>query len=167
MEKAIQVQQGDAKDELVLLLIEDLIDESLTVQSESLNKYRVEVRKEFRYHQPIKAKRTELIHTLVNLIKNSIEAMHQSEARILHLETGTNRQGYPYCRISDTGEGVEDLSRLFKFGETTQEGGKGFGLHGCRRAMENMDSTLDAESEGPGKGAAFTITFMAQPPGQS
>ncbi len=162
MEKAIQVQQTDAKDEMIALRLEDLIEESLTVQASSLKKYGVEVFKEFKYHKPIIAQRTELIHTLVNLIKNSIEAMYKSDERVLSIETGEKEDGRPYCKIADTGEGVADLSKLFKFGETTKEGGHGFGLHSCLKSMENMKGSLEAESEGVGKGATFTLTFHAE-----
>ncbi len=164
MEKAIQVQQTDAKDEMISLRLEDLIEESLTVQASSLKKYGVEVHKSFQYGQPIFAQRTELIHTLVNLIKNSIEAMYKSDKRVLCLETGEREDGRPYCRIKDTGEGVADLSKLFKFGETTKEGGHGFGLHSCLKAMENMKGSLEAESDGVGLGATFTLTFVAAEP---
>ena len=164
MEKSIQHQQKDAKGQMVKLRLEELIEESLNVQSDSLHKYKVSVVKDFGCPNLVLAQRTELIHTLVNLIKNSIEAMHKSDIRELHLKTGINDMGYPFCSITDTGEGIEDLTRLFKFGETTKEGGHGFGLHGCMKAMESMEGKLEASSEGAGKGATFTLLFMAEAP---
>ena len=159
MEKSIEVQQRDAKDELVHLCLEELIEESLTVQSSSLRKHRIKVLRKFQGHQTILAHRTELIHTLVNLVKNSVEAMQDTNVRQLTLETGMDSDGRPFCKITDSGEGVEDLSKLFKFGETTKKDGHGFGLHGCLRAMEGMGGSLEAESDGLGKGATFTLTF--------
>ncbi len=159
MERAIEIQQGDAKDEMTALLVEDLIEESLTVLAESLNKYRIELHKRFQLNQPTPLQRTQLIHTLVNLIKNSIEAMHNSPVRKLTIETGVREDGAPFCRIADTGEGVKDLSMLFVRGATTKADGHGFGLHGCLSAMRAMGGNLEGESEGEGRGAAFTLTF--------
>jgi len=162
MERAIEIQQGDAKDDLVPLYLEDLIEESLTVMAESLNKYQIVVSKDFHYRKPARIQRNQFIHTLVNLIKNSIEAMHHSAERRLAIQTGETKDGAPFCKIFDSGEGVKDLNKLFVRGETTKQGGHGFGLHGCRQAMRKMGGELVGESEGAGRGACFTLT-LAKP----
>ena len=164
VEKAIHVQQKDAKDERVWLNLEDLIEESLAVQAELLKKHGVALQKQYLCNQPVLASRTDLIHTLVNLIKNSIEAMRQSERRTLLVATDRDERGLPYCRITDSGVGIDDVEKLFQFGETTKQGGHGFGLMSALKAMERMRGKLRAHSDGKGKGATFTLTFTETEP---
>jgi len=64
-------------------------------------------------------------------------------------------------QVSDTGIGIahENLSSLFKFGYTTkgEEGEKGFSLHSSRNFVQAQNGSLEACSDGVGKGALFTI----------
>jgi signal transduction histidine kinase len=62
-------------------------------------------------------------------------------------------------RVEDDGEGIEpeNLARLFGHGFTTRKNGHGFGLHSCALAAKEMAGTMTAHSDGPGKGAVFTL----------
>ncbi|HXE47679.1 MAG TPA: ATP-binding protein, partial [Ramlibacter sp.] len=40
---------------------------------------------------------------------------------------------------------------------TTRKSGHGFGLHSCALAAKQMGGTLSAHSDGPGRGATFTL----------
>jgi signal transduction histidine kinase len=68
-------------------------------------------------------------------------------------------------RVEDDGEGIapENLPRLFTHGFTTRKNGHGFGLHSCAPAAKEMYGTMTAHSDGPGKGAAFTLELPAIP----
>lgn len=61
--------------------------------------------------------------------------------------------------VRDEGEGIsaENLTRIFAHGFTTRSTGHGFGLHSSALAAHAMGGTLTAGSEGPGKGATFTL----------
>jgi signal transduction histidine kinase len=61
--------------------------------------------------------------------------------------------------VQDEGEGIpaQNLTRIFAHGFTTREAGHGFGLHSCALAARQMGGTLTAHSDGPGKGAIFTL----------
>jgi len=61
--------------------------------------------------------------------------------------------------VSDNGMGIaaEHLTRVFAHGFTTRPDGHGFGLHSCVLAAQDMGGTLVAHSEGPGRGATFTL----------
>jgi C4-dicarboxylate-specific signal transduction histidine kinase len=50
-----------------------------------------------------------------------------------------------------------DLTRIFSHGFTTKKGGHGFGLHSGANAAKEMGGALRARSDGPGKGAEFTL----------
>ena len=61
--------------------------------------------------------------------------------------------------VIDNGVGIaqESLTRIFNHGFTTKKGGHGFGLHSGALAAKEMGGALVAQSEGPGKGATFTL----------
>jgi two-component system NtrC family sensor kinase len=49
------------------------------------------------------------------------------------------------------------MTRIFAHGFTTRKEGHGFGLHSCALAAIEMNGHLSAFSDGPGKGALFTL----------
>ena len=55
------------------------------------------------------------------------------------------------------GIAAENLTRIFSYGFTTRKNGHGFGLHSGALAAKEMGGSLNARSEGPGKGAAFIL----------
>ncbi|MOA69557.1 Sensor protein ZraS [compost metagenome] len=61
--------------------------------------------------------------------------------------------------MQDDGEGIaaQNLTRIFAHGFTTRKNGHGFGLHSCALAAMEMGGSLTAHSEGPGRGATFTL----------
>jgi signal transduction histidine kinase len=61
--------------------------------------------------------------------------------------------------VSDNGVGIapETLVRVFEHGFTTKKDGHGFGLHGAALTAQELGGTLSAASEGPGRGATFTL----------
>jgi signal transduction histidine kinase len=62
-------------------------------------------------------------------------------------------------RVEDNGEGIppDNLTRIFAHGFTTRKNGHGFGLHSCALAAKELGGVLTVHSDGPGKGAAFTL----------
>jgi signal transduction histidine kinase len=61
--------------------------------------------------------------------------------------------------IADNGVGIvpDHVTRIFNHGFTTKKDGHGFGLHSGANAAKEMGGTLTAHSDGPGKGAEFTL----------
>jgi signal transduction histidine kinase len=83
----------------------------------------------------------------------------------LVVQTRELPEGRVSVRVSDNGVGIssDDLVKIFNHGFTTRTDGHGFGLHsGAVSAME-LGGTLVAESDGPGKGAAFVLTLPTRP----
>jgi signal transduction histidine kinase len=66
--------------------------------------------------------------------------------------------------VRDNGVGIapEMLTRIFQRGFTTRSEGHGFGLHSSALAAQHLSGTLSAHSEGPGKGATFTLELPYQ-----
>ena len=67
--------------------------------------------------------------------------------------------------VADNGVGIppENLIRIFNHGFSTRLNGHGFGLHSGALAAEQLNASLVAESDGPGKGATFTLELPMSP----
>jgi signal transduction histidine kinase len=70
--------------------------------------------------------------------------------------------------VQDSGEGIaqDNLTRIFAHGFTTKKDGHGFGLHSCVLAAREMGGRLLAHSDGPGRGAVFTLELPLQTPAE-
>jgi signal transduction histidine kinase len=66
--------------------------------------------------------------------------------------------------VADNGMGIspENLIRIFSHGFTTRKNGHGFGLHSGALAAKEIGGSLTAHSDGPGKGATFTLELPVQ-----
>jgi signal transduction histidine kinase len=58
---------------------------------------------------------------------------------------------------------LQNLNRIFNHGFTTKPGGHGFGLHSSALAAREMGGSLRAQSDGPDRGATFTLELPIQP----
>jgi signal transduction histidine kinase len=113
---------------------------------------------------PISADRTRLMQVILNVLKNSIEAIdiNGTEKNIsLCVNTTTDMV---VMQIKDSGHGFdkETATQLFERGFTTKATGSGIGLANCKAIMESHDGTIDITSEGFGKGAHTVIKFKIQ-----
>jgi signal transduction histidine kinase len=106
--------------------------------------------------------RSRLMQILVNLIGNATQAMAGGGSRRLTLRAAMAEEGHGrllrIC-VEDEGIGIpaENLTRIFNHGFTTRPNGHGFGLHSCALAAREMGGRLTARSDGPGRGACFTL----------
>jgi hypothetical protein len=74
-------------------------------------------------------------------------------------------------RVSDSGQGIDPVFLPHVFDRFRQEdsattrsvGGLGLGLFIARQLVEAQNGTLRAESDGPNRGASFTVTLPAAP----
>ena len=109
-----------------------------------------------------------VMQVLLNLVTNACQASVERPGRArqvtLRLEAafadGACGPGDLMCfRVADNGVGIapEHLARMFSHGFTTKKDGHGFGLHGAANAAREMNGSLSAASEGPNRGATFTL----------
>jgi signal transduction histidine kinase len=168
MQDIIETQQTIAK--LGSSKTQDLIDvvyEALRVNSQLLEEHQVHIERSFLTGKPVQAQRAKLVHILINLIKNAIEAMlHKTpEERQLFIGTGENEDGWVYLSIRDTGCGIkpENRDKMFSHGFTTKDHGHGFGLSYCAKAVEEMGGQIAVESDGEDQGTTFLLSFPPIP----
>lgn len=104
--------------------------------------------------------RNQLFQALVNLVKNSIEAIAEQQpdqGRIsisLAHKTVDDIPGLGFS-VQDNGVGIapERIEALFSFGETSKKSGSGVGLHASGNFINSFGGKIGLESEGVGQGA--------------
>lgn len=109
----------------------------------------------------IKGDRTKLMQVLLNILKNSIEAI---EMDIGEKNIGITLQDLgdtAALTITDTGKGFDDetAAHLFDRGYTTKTTGTGLGLYNCKAIIESHSGSISIQSNGIDKGSKTTIEF--------
>jgi signal transduction histidine kinase len=144
------------------VILTDIVEDALLIQSGSIERHGLSVIKEFHETPEILVQKTKLVHILVNLIKNAKDSMvgMDPEKKTLRISI-QNENGSIFIRIKDAGCGIagENLNKIFSYGFTTKKDGHGFGLHSSVNYMKEMGGEMWAESEGVGRGAQFVLKF--------
>ncbi|TAL77143.1 MAG: PAS domain-containing sensor histidine kinase [Burkholderiaceae bacterium] len=99
---------------------------------------------------------------LLNLLKNGVEAMEQSEYRTLHVVI-TDQSPLIELAVIDRGHGLRDPERLFEPFYSTKSEGLGMGLNICRTIIESHHGRLWATSN-PEGGTIFRFTLPCAAP---
>lgn len=150
------------------VVIADLVTNAITINIGVNNRAGITLNTQFNETPPLRTDRVKLMQILVNIIKNSIEALTSSDNTEKSLTLSTHdRDGRNLCiKVSDSGIGIseENLKQIFKHGFTTKEKGHGFGLHNCILYAKEMGGTIEVESAGLNKGTTFNIILPYHPP---
>lgn len=157
---AAQQSYASASMEADQMSLEEMIDDALSLQSVTIERHELTIKKELNAIDAIRAHRTQLIHILVNLFKNAKEAVADNEPddKVINIKTWQDKDNV-YLAIADNGCGIKEknLDKIFTQGFTTKKGGHGFGLHSCANYMQSMGGDIRVESDGTG--ATFTLVF--------
>lgn len=99
---------------------------------------------------------------LLNLIKNSEDAMDISPKKIITIST-TRDNGSVNMHVSDTGNGIptEIQEKVFSHLFTSKPEGYGFGLSICKQIAKKYKGDIHVESE-EGKGTIVTVSFPVE-----
>jgi len=126
----------------------------------------VEVKREFEDLPPVLLDHHKILQILTNLISNAKYALSDSgrDDKILTICVREPQGGHFRIEVHDNGIGIteENLTRIFEHGFTTKKHGYGFGLHSAAIAANEMNGSLTAHSNGPGKGTAFILELPFQ-----
>jgi PAS domain S-box-containing protein len=143
-----------------MLSMNDLVEDAIRMNSESLAGAEVKVEREFGDSPLISIEKHKVLQILVNLIRNAKDSLAESTRHdkrlILRIR---HNPGCVQISIADNGVGIaaENKPRVFSYGFTTKKQGHGFGLHSSALAAREMGGRLDVSSDGPGKGATFVL----------
>lgn len=100
---------------------------------------------------------------LLNLLKNGIEAMEDSDYPILHVYVTPQEGNLLEIAVVDRGYGLKDPERLFEPFYSTKSEGLGMGLNICRTIIESHHGRLWA-SDNPEGGTIFRFTLPCAKP---
>ncbi|MFD0680384.1 MULTISPECIES: ATP-binding protein [unclassified Paenibacillus] len=97
-----------------------------------------------------------MLQLLLNLIKNSFEAMTDQGSVSIQLYSSDK---HAVIEIADTGSGIPEaeLDKIFLPFYTTKDSGTGLGLSICHKIVQDHEGTMEVESE-LDKGTKFIIT---------
>ena len=126
----------------------------------ALKRHGVEVIREFETMPPMNLEKHKILQILVNLVRNAKYACQESDRADKRLTMRVaNGEGLVKISVMDNGIGIppENLTRIFSHGFTTRKDGHGFGLHSGALAAKEMGGSLSVRSDGPGRGAVFTL----------
>ena len=164
IKEIVAMQQGYAKRGGITdtLDIRALAEDSLRMNEGAFSRHGVTTVRDFAEVPLIQVDKHKVLQILVNVIRNAKYAcaeLKRGERRVT-VRIRTAQQAVTVAVI-DTGIGIprENLQRIFNHGFTTRPEGHGFGLHSSALAAQELGGSLEAQSDGPGKGATFTLTL--------
>ena len=142
-----------------------LVEDALRIKAPALARHRIDIVREFEEAPPVIVDKHKTLQILINLIGNAKHAVnhHEGTEKRLTLRIRTMPEGRVRIIVMDTGTGIasENLTKIFQYGFTTKKEGHGFGLHSAANAAREMKGSLTASSDGPGRGATFTLELPA------
>ena len=161
-QKALDSSNMDRKD----IDLQDALSSPFRVLRDSLNKRGIHTSVDCKNTpQEIRIQESQFHQMLINLIKNSIEAIDDlavaqgfDETPHIAIKAST-RDNFFILKVIDTGIGIKnkDIKVIFSPGYTTKESGTGLGLHSAANFVIASGGKIQALSEGIGKGTTMRV----------
>lgn len=174
LKSVVARQQAHARPQSVIEMValKEVILQALELTASGIRSRGIRVTTELATLPELALDRHKLCEILVNLIANSCQSFDDSPRTDRSILVGAlrNAAGGLQIDVTDNGTGIapEHLDRLFRYGFTTKAEGHGFGLASSLLCARAMSGTVRAHSDGPGKGATFTIELpFPTPPGDT
>jgi signal transduction histidine kinase len=160
--QALRNQSRGRAPELVPQKISDVLEEALMLMDGQIKRWaHIKVIKEIDPDLPfVKCDRNQIAQVVFNLLNNARDAMPEGGTMSLRASVEGD---HIRIEVSDQGVGIpeEMIGNLFNTFFTTKPIGKGsgLGLSIVREIIQNHQGTIEAKSEGVGKGATFVVTL--------
>ncbi len=97
---------------------------------------------------------------MINLLQNAIQALEDSDEKVITLRAFIDEAGKIILEVSDTGKGIEEeaLSKIFIPFFTTKKKGSGIGLSLSKQIMRRHKGNIQVRSA-IGEGTTFKLIF--------
>lgn len=148
------------KPKMVTVRLKDLIENVAQLMKTELKKTSIDFQYEWSSeYLTIQADVEMIEQVLINLLKNAIEALHETPDAKLRL-SGRYDENVIKIEVTDNGPGIikEALEHIFVPFYTTKRTGSGIGLSLSRQIMQMHNGSLSVESE-PDVRTVFTLRF--------
>ena len=139
-----------------------IVNDSLSMLYASFDKKGITISVDATAESPvIFGDRTRLMQVIMNILKNSIEAIEKDAPDKTICIRLYSEEDFLILEVEDTGNGfdAETGGRIFERGFTTKSSGTGLGLQHCRGIIESHAGTITLSSKGVGMGAFTQIKF--------
>lgn len=160
---AMQQSYARATGILETLSVADLVEDALRMNAGALARHQIEVVRDYQATLSMPVDKHKVLQILINLIRNAKYALDEggSPDKRLTLRISRNGDSLVHVSVTDNGVGIrsEHRTRIFEHGFTTRRDGHGFGLHSGAIAAKEMGGNLTVHSDGPGRGATFTLSL--------
>lgn len=174
LSQVIAQQQGHARGRSLFVeqfKADELLEEAIKNSELNYLTNETAIVREYDGETEITSDRHRLLQILVNLLNNAGQSVDRSKTSlpVVTIRIRKNSGRGVLIEVADNGAGIEreTLARIFEHGFTTRDEGSGFGLHYSANAAGELGATLQANSDGPGRGATFSLQIPATPPGYS
>lgn len=143
------------------VLLDDLLASILPLMKGEASLHNIEIIEAYDPTIVLHADVEQMKQVLLNLMKNSLEAMPHGGILTIHSDQDEERV---YICVEDTGEGIpcEYVTRIFDPFFSLKEEGTGLGLPISMRMVKNHGGTLTIDSK-PGIGTKITISLPKEP----
>jgi signal transduction histidine kinase len=141
----------------------DLVEDAIRIVEPGMTRHHVRVERDFESLPPVAVEKHNIMQILLNLLRNAKQAVSGEGIVVpvarVRIRLRRFKEDWVSLAVEDNGVGLppENLTRIFGHGFTTKADGHGFGLHSCALAAKQMGGSLRAESDGPDRGATFTL----------
>ncbi|HEX2099846.1 MAG TPA: ATP-binding protein [Candidatus Synoicihabitans sp.] len=138
-----------------------LMEDAVRMNAAALMRHDVRVIRDFQPAPRVLVEKGRVLQILVNLIRNAKYACDEGAPAEKQIVLRVEPRGETVDLIvEDNGVGIpaENVTKIFRHGFTTRSDGHGFGLHSSANAAREMGGSLTVHSDGPGRGARFTLT---------
>jgi PAS domain S-box-containing protein len=143
-----------------------LVEDAMQLNKGAMTRHNIKIVRDFADVPPVLTEKHKVLQILVNLIRNAKYACDDRGENDKQITIRVfNGDGKIKIAVVDNGVGIapENLTRIFNHGFTTRKEGHGFGLHNGAIVAKELGGSLSAFSEGPGRGATFTLELPVNP----
>lgn len=139
----------------------ELLEDAIKISAHDIDNYGIQLERHYDNLSSVEVDKNKLLQVLVNLITNAKDSLKESSIanKTISISLLDQGSGEIEIQVQDNGLGIaaDNLTKIFSYGFTTKKNGHGFGLHASALTIKQMGGTLNASSEGLGRGAVFLI----------
>ncbi|MGC9942772.1 MAG: ATP-binding protein [Verrucomicrobiota bacterium] len=165
---AMQQDYAQVSGVLEKLRPQEVVEDALRMHGESLKRHGIKLIHDYEQISAVLMDRHKVLQIIFNLLENAKYACIQGNPpdKKISVALHSTADGFVQLMVSDNGVGIspENVTRIFGQGFSTRKDGHGIGLHSSILAAQDMGGRLTAHSDGPGRGAIFTLEIPTVPP---
>lgn len=167
IKQAVTTQQSYARNRHMSerISLDLVVKECISLQQSSLKKHNITIKMHYGNVPPLDLQKNKLMHIIMNLLRNSTEALDEVKDRDRIITVGTEVPKDPDVKgrifVQDNGPGISDQNtvKIFEYGFTTKNTGHGFGMHFCANAMKELNGNIAIDQSYEGPGVRFIMEF--------